>query len=122
MTVFSIIFLIVMGLIACVWHKQTGLERLKAAGSFGGFVLLLVSFALNARRDHAMGDFEFLIDSLEHLIEIRRTLTLLCRYNPNGDTNRQIKINEKLIATYQTALRDLKSHFRVPLPMPRSFH
>lgn len=118
---FSIVLLIIVGLVILSWPDQTYLDRLKDAATFGGFALLLASFALTARCDHAMGDFEFLLESLDDLLEIRQTLTPLCqRYNPNGDTDRQIKISKKLIVTYQTALTDLKSNFRLPLPLPRS--
>ena len=102
--------LIIVALVIFLWPNQTHLERLKDAATF----------ALTARRDHAVGDFEFLLKSLDDLLEIRQTLTPLCqRYNPNGDTDRQMKISKKLIVTYQTALTDLKSNFRLPLPLPR---
>lgn len=115
--------LIIVGLVILLWPGQTHLDRLKDAATFGGFALLLASFALTARRDHAMGDFEFLLKSLDDLLEIRQTLMPLSQgYNPNGDTDRQIKISDKLIVTYQTALTDLKSNFRLPLPRPRSFY
>ena len=57
LTVFSIMLLIIVGLVILLWPGQTHLDRLKDAATFGGFALLLASFALTARRDHAMGDF-----------------------------------------------------------------
>jgi len=114
-----------MAVTACPnWvSPQSHLNRLKDAGTFGGFFVTLVAFILSARHDHATGDFQFLIDSLLHLLDVCITLRQMrMRSNMTVLLDKQIKLNDKLIETYQTAVISLKVHLRVPLPLPRTHY
>lgn len=63
------------GILMC--PKQPVLDRIKAAGACGRFLLTLIGFLVTSRRDHATGDSQYLVDCMVDLLEVDVTLLQL---------------------------------------------
>lgn len=105
---------------------QDTLSRFKAAGVCSGVLLTLSVFLLNARRDHATADFQFLSACGDDLLLIhKRMLQLRARCaNRQSDivllVEVQIDISKRLIDAYWTAEMQLRQALKVPLPHSQS--
>ena len=77
-------------------YYKPSLGRVRGAGVFADLLMLLLSFCLGSCRDHATGDFQFLIDCLKDLTE---KITLSWEY-AKGMTQMQQQQSKVCIQTF----------------------
>lgn len=108
------------------YPDQDTLSRFKAVGVCSGVFLTLSVFLLNARRDHATADFQFLSACGDDLLLIHKRLLQLRAQCANCQSDivllveAQVDISKRLIDAYWSAEMQLRQALTVPLPHSQS--
>ena len=118
------LLIVCMGVGVAIPH-QDNLSRFKAMGACLGLLFALIVFLLSSRRDHATGDFQFLVACMDDLLFIHTNLIQLqIRSRPAAgmelpepaQITAHVDISNKLVQGYSIALQSMRKALKIPLP------